>query len=149
MQTEWIILADFAEVLNGKLYTMGAGWDKLTVNAIPASQAFAVGASFLVDWNETNQRHIVEILLTDEDERRIATLSAHLEVGRPPGSIPGQTQRVMLAANLHHNFEYLGTYVVKTQIESVDSARLTFNVVPGPQLLAEQLMGPKGDKPSN
>ena len=30
---EWLILADAAEVVGGKLYLMGGGWDRLTVNS--------------------------------------------------------------------------------------------------------------------
>lgn len=146
MRTEWIIVADFAEVLNGKLYTMGAGWDSLTVNAIPHPQPFAIAASFLVDWHETNQLHDVAIDFLDEDGRHFANLGAQLEVGRPPGATPGMPQRLILAVNLQHTFENLGTYVIKTKIGDEDSAKLTFRVVPSPQLKAQQVMGPRPDR---
>ncbi len=148
MRTEWILVADYAEVLNGKLYTMGGGWDNLVVNSLPHSQNFAIATSFLVEWNETNYRHNVEIEFSTEDEKLIATLTAELEVGRPPGSTPGQSQRLMLAVNINHTFEALGTFVIRTKVEEEELSRLVFRVAPGPQLRAEQMMDPKTDKPS-
>lgn len=143
MKTEWIIVADFAEVLNGKLYTMGAGWDSLTVNALPHHQAFAIAASFLVDWNETNRQHDVALDFLDEDGKQFAQLHAQLEVGRPPGATPGLPQRLILAINLQHKFEQLGTFVIKTLIGGEHDGKLTFRVIPSPQLTAQQFMGPQ------
>jgi len=39
MEVEWLILADAAQVVGNKLYLMGGGWDKLTINNVfPADQ---------------------------------------------------------------------------------------------------------------
>src|SRR5688500_1930861 len=32
MEVEWLILADSAQVIGGKLFLLGGGWDVLTVN---------------------------------------------------------------------------------------------------------------------
>jgi hypothetical protein len=141
LETEWIILADHAEVINGKLYAMGGGWDSLTVNALPAVQKFAIAVSFLVPWNETNQPHDMTIELMNEDGRSFARVDGELEVGRPAGISLGAEQRLLLAVNLQHSFENLGSYTVVTRIEGQESNRISFRVVPGPQLLA-QLTGP-------
>ena len=139
MKTEWIIVADFAEVINGKLYTMGAGWDSLTVNQMPYQQPFAIAAAFLVDWNETNFVHDIAIDFIDEDGKQLATINGQMEVGRPPGATPGLPQRLILAVNIQHQFHQLGTYVIRTRIAGQDSDSLRFRVVPGPQLLAQQV----------
>lgn len=148
MQTEWIILADHAEVINGKLYTMGGGWETLTVNALPAPQHFAIAVSFMVPWNETNQRHNITVELMNEDGKSFVRVDGELEVGRPPGIPLGSTQRLMLAVALQHVFDKLGTYVIATRIEEQESNRLTFRVIPGPQLLAQQVAGPARDRPA-
>ena|SRR5215211_5515696 len=142
MDTEWIILADHAEVINGKLYTMGGGWETLTVNALPAPQHFAIAASYLVSWNETNQRHTVTIELMDEDGKSFVRVDGELEVGRPPGIPLGHTQRLMLAVGVQHTFDKLGTYAIVSRIEEQESRKIAFRVVPGPQLIAQQMARP-------
>ena len=147
LKTEWIILADFAEVLNGKLYTMGGGWETLTVNALPVPQNIAVAVSFLVPWNETNQRHEFLIEIVDQDGKRMVGVNGEMEVGRPPGIPLGLTQRTMLAVNITATFEQLGTYVVSTSIHGQASSELKFRVIAGPQLQAQQVTGPLKERP--
>ncbi|HEV8633688.1 MAG TPA: hypothetical protein VG370_05525 [Chloroflexota bacterium] len=90
MEVEWLILADAAQVLGGKLFLLGGGWDVLTVNsAFPLQQRCAVAVALRVPWNETNQRHQVEIEIEDEDgQHELFSVGAEVEVGRRPG-IPG------------------------------------------------------------
>ena len=41
-EIEWLILADEAELVNGKLYMMGGGWDRITAQVLPWQQHMAV-----------------------------------------------------------------------------------------------------------
>ena len=45
---EWLILADAAEVVGGKLYVMGGGWDRLTVHSQSAKKNLAVALALRV-----------------------------------------------------------------------------------------------------
>lgn len=137
MQVEWLILADAAQVVGGKLYLMGGGWDVLNVNSgFPLSQHCAVAAAFKVPWTETNQRHDIEIEITDEDGRlSLFKVAGELEVGRPPGIPPGQDQRSQLAIDLDLRLERPGTYVIIARVAGEEGARALFRVVPGPALL--------------
>ena len=46
---EWLIPAEHAEVLNGKLYLMGGGWDRLTITTgFPFEHRCALGIAFLI-----------------------------------------------------------------------------------------------------
>lgn len=142
MDTEWILLADHAEVINGKLYLMGGGWEVLTVNALPTQHRCAVAVAFSVPWNETNQRHDIEIEIADEDGHPIATITGAIEVGRPPGIPLGSAQRVPMAVNLALQLENAGVYVVSTRIENQDSKRTSFRVIPGPALAVSKTNRP-------
>ena len=135
METEWIILADHAEVINNKLYLMGGGWETLTVNQeMPFTHPLAVAVSFSVPWNETNQQHDIEVELADQDGNTRAKIEAQVEVGRPPGIPLGHAQRVPLALSLPLTFDKLGTYVVTSRVEGQVSRTSRFNVVEGPGL---------------
>jgi hypothetical protein len=132
MQSEWLILADAAQVNNGKLYIMGGGWDVLTVNqTFPVTQYLGLAASFKIPWSETNQKHEIEVRIVTEDEGELAKIAAQLEVGRPAGIPVGTDQRAQFAANLPISFEKPGLFAIVTKIEGQESARTTFRVIGG------------------
>lgn len=133
MQLEWLIPADYVELVGGKLYLMGGGWDILTVNqALPLSQNLGVAASFKVGWNETNERHTVEIEVANERGESLAKIAGTMEVGRPPGIARGQDQRAQVAGNLPLEIRELGTYTITARIEGQEEGKTPFTVIPGP-----------------
>lgn len=134
--TDWIILADHAEVLNGKLYVMGGGWETLTANRpLPFEQPCAIAMAISVPWNETNQQHQIEVEIVDQETgNNLFRYEAEVEVGKPPGMPLGQAQRVQVAANLGLRFEKFGPHVVIVKIGGQEDCRTTFNVVRGPGL---------------
>lgn len=139
IEIEWLVLADFAQVADNKLYLMGGGWDKLTINTqFPAQHLCSLAVSFRVPWDATNQRHNAQIEILSEDGASIASINGQFEVGRPPGTPVGQSQRSQLAVNIPLTFEKPGTYVVIGRVEGQELARVPFNVVVGPMLAARQ-----------
>ena len=107
VEVEWLILADAAQVVGNKLYLLGGGWDRLTVNSgSSVNRSFAVSVSVKVPWNETNQKHSVEVEVVTEDPateqpKSLVKVPSQLEVGRPPGIPQGQDQRVQLAISMN------------------------------------------------
>ena len=139
MQVEWLILADYVEIIGGKLYLMGGGWDVLTVNAaFPLARPVGLAAAFSVAWDETNQLHRVEIEFQTDDGQSVGNVRAQFEVGRPAGVKAGQDQRFQLAANVPLNLSAPGTYVIVARIEGQEQRRVPFNVITGPMLQAKQ-----------
>ena len=129
MDVEWLILADAAQVVGNKLYLLGGGWDVLRAEAgFPVPQHCAVAASFAVPWSETNQQHAVQIEFITEDGQVLARVDSHFEVGRPPGIVPGQPQRVQLAAEMVLTLEQPGTYVVVARTAGREGRRVQFTV---------------------
>jgi hypothetical protein len=139
MRVEWLILADHAEIVGGKLYLMGGGWDVLTVNTgFPLTRPVGLAAAFSVPWNETNQRQNVEIEIQTEDGQSVGKVSAQFEVGRPAGIKSGQDQRLQVAATVPLNLPAPGTYVIVARVEGEEQARVPFNVVAGPMVQPKQ-----------
>jgi hypothetical protein len=133
MKVEWLVPADRAEVVNGKLYLMGGGWDRLTVAEMPTQHPIALAVAFSVPWNDTNVRHRMAIRVLDEDATEtLVEVGGNIEVGRPAGIAPGQTQRFQMAANLPLPLRRPGTHVIIASIEDEEVARTTFNVVHSP-----------------
>ena len=58
-----MLLADSAQVADGKLYILGGGWSITGPDPVPSAVAIKVG----VDWHEFNTDHHWELFLEDAD----------------------------------------------------------------------------------
>lgn len=97
MHLDFLLLADRAEAVNGKLYMVGGGFDRVGVTSLPASANFDVAIGAMVDYNETNEPHTFELRLENVDNDVVlGPIGGQVEVGRPPGMKPAQSQRVMI-----------------------------------------------------
>src|SRR5690349_6227623 len=143
VSVEWLILADSAQVVGGKLFLLGGGWDVLTVNTdFPLNKRCAVAASFRVPWNDTNTPQDIEIEICTEDRRdTLIKANGQIEVGRPPGIPEGSVQRAQIAADMALTFPGPGTYEIVARINGEDKGHVPFRVVPGPMLLLRQQRG--------
>ena len=131
MDVEWLIIADAAQVVGGKLYMLGGGYDRVTLaKAPPAPHSMSVALSFLVPWNDTNVKHHFQLEILDGDGKSIVDGKGQFELGRPPGITPGQNQRTQLAMNLSWNVEKLGSYEVVARVREAEK-RFPFYVVAG------------------
>ena len=137
MQLEWMILADAAQVVGGKLYLMGGGWDRITVNSpFPVQQRLAIAVSVKVPWNETNQKHTFEVEIISENReteelKSLMKMGGQFEIGRPPGTRQGQDQRLQLAFDVTLGLEAPGRKMVVAKIEGREIGRTEFLVAPG------------------
>ncbi len=137
MEVEWLILADAAQVVGNKLFLMGGGWDRLTVNKqFPADQRCALALALRVNWTETNQKHDFEIEIMAEDSlteqpRSLMKAGGQFELGRPPGISPGQEQRFQMALDMNLKIDAPGTKYVIARVGGQEMRRLSFNVIQG------------------
>jgi len=90
-----LLLCDFAEAVNGKLYVMGGGWNVLFAPGQPVTMS--VAAVVAVPWDQTNRPHELSLDLLTEDgasvevEEQAVTVTGEFELGRPPGIKPGSS----------------------------------------------------------
>ena len=118
---EMLTLANHAEVQNGLLYLMGAGWDTVTraykEGKKPRPQTFSIAMSVRVPWLEHNQRHEIVIRVEDEDgHHQLMEAKANIEVGRPPGKVPGTYSRSPLVVTGIVQFPKPGGYRVRATL---------------------------------
>lgn len=84
-----MLLCDYAEAIDGKLYIMGGGW----LSCPPGPRNLSIALRLLVPWDETNRRHQLDLMLQDDsgntvelgEPRREVKQTGNFEVGRPPG----------------------------------------------------------------
>lgn len=67
-----IILADFAQVVAGKLYIMGGGWSVTE----PKLAQSAIAGKIEVPYAETNKKHALKIELLDSDQKPVLVPTA-------------------------------------------------------------------------
>lgn len=101
-----MMLADFAQAVNGKLYIMGGGWS--LTGPMPNPSAIAIKIE--VPWDEANRKHNLKLELMDSDDRPVLvpaparntplTISCDFEVVRPAGIVQGTPIDVPIAFNM-------------------------------------------------
>lgn len=101
------MLADAAQVADGKLYILGGGWSVVTAPLV-APHALAIKVE--VPWSAANQRHTSELSLVDEDGTPVSMptpdgpkhlkFDGSFEIGRPAGLSPGSPLDLALAFSL-------------------------------------------------
>jgi uncharacterized protein DUF6941 len=115
-EIELLTVANHAEAINGLLYLSGAGWTDLRRPMPPEGQPpishIGIAIAVLVGWNETNQRHRINMRLETADGRELANMQADLEMGRPPGLPQGSDLRGVIAINAELVFPAAGSYRV-------------------------------------
>lgn len=134
LSVDFLILADHAEAINGKIYLMGGGWDVRTVRDFSQPVPLTLALAVLVPWTATNQRHRLQVRVEDADGRQLAEVKGEFVAGRPPHLTEGTTQRIPLA------FQHIpvllggpGIYVVIAALNDQDQKRTTFNAVAPPR----------------
>jgi Family of unknown function (DUF6941) len=103
-----LLLADFAQVADGKLTVVGGGWSVTGPDPTP----FAIAILVQVPWDQANVRHTLRLELLDADGNAVTIETDEgeeepilffddlvFEVGRPPGLKPGTPLDFPLAVN--------------------------------------------------
>lgn len=129
-QIETLMLADYAEVVAGKLYVMGGAWDRLAVRDPAQPIRLAIALGILVPWNGTNQTHELQLTIEDADSVSHGTLvQTTFVAGRPPDLKPGSNQRVLLAVNSLMPASDPGEYAIVAAIDRAEHRRVAFTVI--------------------
>lgn len=129
-----MLLADHAQVADGKMFISGGGWTYCSPGTVPC----AVAMLFHVPWQQTNEKIPFALRLVDEDGhpvpqpgpegKREVGIAGQLETGRPAGMPPGTETNVPIAFNvvltLPPSRRY--TWILEADGHTEDSWRLSF-----------------------
>jgi hypothetical protein len=130
-----MMLADHAQVADGKLFISGGGWSSCGPGPTPCS----VAVIFHVPWQSTNEKVQFSLRLVDEDGHPVLQPGPHgrpqpvvvtgqFEAGRPPGMSPGAEIGVPMTfgsvLNLPPGRRY--SWVLEVADEEEEDWRLSF-----------------------
>lgn len=137
---DFLLMADRAEALNGKLYIMGGAWDTNYVQNFGQPILLSMAIGILVPWNSTNVPHTLRVTIEDLDGHPVGfNVEAGFTVGRPPFAVPGSDQRTILSVPVVPQlFPRAGRYSVKAFIDGALRKTVQFQLVDvnaGPQAM--------------
>jgi hypothetical protein len=134
-----MLLADSAQVAEGKLFILGGGWSQIGPDPSP----FAVAMKLEIPRHEARGTHHWELFLVDEDGHAIVIetdqgpspieLRGDLTLGEPEGMLPGEPLDVPMAINFGPMPFVPGsrlTWRLTVDGEAIPGGTLTFNVRP-------------------
>lgn len=125
---DFLILADFAQVVGGKLYLMGGGWSRFNPPAYPAAVQFGIGFGIRVPYAETEDPHHVELVMESADGVVLWRIEADLETGRPPGT-KGESQLAILAVTGGATLDSPGEFVLRAKVDHRERKRFSFRAM--------------------
>ena len=109
---DFVLLADFAQAVGGKLTIVGAGWNILNAPQYPHNLPFGLGLGFLVPWGETNRKHPFKFVIRKSEGVELASGGGDFEVGRDAGTPSGMAQRAVIAIAGQLRIPEEGTYEI-------------------------------------
>ena len=144
-EIDFLLIADRAEAINGKLYMMGGAWDHITVPDLRAPISFSIAMGILIPWTATNEHHRMRIAVQDTDGHSLAELDGELVAGRPPHLEAGTQQRLLFATTFGVVLPRPGRYAVVVFLNEREAKRTGFSVVtPPPPAFAAPPLPPSG-----
>ena len=133
-----LLLCDFAQAAEGKLYILGGGWSKAVSWGQPVNMSLAVKLD--IPWHLANTKLPFEIALVTEDGEQVVNPAVgqpirgdgQMEVGRPPGLTPGTALDATMAIPMFGLQLGHGTYRWELKVLGDLVQTATFEVVPPP-----------------
>jgi hypothetical protein len=127
-----LLLADWAEIVNGKLYLMGGGFSAIQMAAFDQPHRCALAGALRVPWEHTNRvldfaAHLETI---DGETLDCWSLQGELEAGRAPGQ-RGEDSITMLATPVEIKVDGPVDLVLRFRFAE-DVRSLRFKVLAGP-----------------
>lgn len=113
---DWVMLADAAEAVNGKVYVIGGGFTVLGMANFALPHRCAMAASFRIPWSHTNRRLPVSCHLETIDGERLDgwAMSGEVEAGRAAG-MRGEDGIAIIAGPVEIKVDGPVDLVLKTQ----------------------------------
>ena len=74
-EIEFMLLADRAEAINGKLYIMGGGWERITLAELPVARTMGLAISVVIPLDMTRPDHRLELSIEGPDDPQIISSS--------------------------------------------------------------------------
>jgi hypothetical protein len=132
MEVEFVILADAAQVADGKLFLLGAGWTEVSSNEFPSEIRTSIAISLLIDEADVGS-HSVALNIADEAGTALVSSTATFQSAPPTSAV--RRQRGMFPVKAQLKIPRPGRYTVTVAVGDSEKA-VDFYAVPATPTLA-------------
>ena len=130
---DFVMLADKAEFINGKLYMMGGLYDRFEHKDLNAARLLSIVVGIEIPWALTNQPHSITIRIESDDGDLVGKeIMADVTMARPINALPGQVFRAVLIPNIQMLFPSHGTFRIIAKGPNGDTKDTAFYVLDRP-----------------
>jgi hypothetical protein len=130
VKIEFLMVADAAQAVAGKLSVLGGAWNVHRSGNFPSPIQFSVALSILVPWNQAGIRHPMSITVADEGGIPIVPpINGQFEVGKSAEIPAGTMQRALVAVNLVLTLPRPGKYTVSATAGDSRNERIWFDAI--------------------
>ena len=130
-EIDYLLVADRAEVVNGKLYLMGGSWDRIQPPKFPHRMMLGIAIGVRIPFAHTDDQHKVSVQI-HHDEKRLIGFEAKLTTGRPPG-MAGMDMLVPMAFNIPLAIPEEGLVVLRASVDDREPRRHEIKAMQRPQ----------------
>ncbi|MFL6162240.1 MAG: DUF6941 family protein [Jatrophihabitantaceae bacterium] len=133
-----MMIADYAEAVNGKLYMMGAGWSDALASPDGLVDCY-VAVTFAFTPDEVRSKHTLEIRLVDSEDGQVKINGREVMHGGTfvVGPVSEATKATAVVSNLAAQFKGLplgsGAYAFVLTVDDVELQRAEFGVSRQPE----------------
>lgn len=120
-EVDYLLVADRAEVVSGKLYLMGGSWDRLRPARFPHGMVLGIAVGVRIPYMETDDVHTLAVVI-EHDEQRLVGFEARITTGRPPG-MRGMDMLVPMAFNIPISVPGPGQMVIRADVDGRNGRR--------------------------
>ena len=130
-EVDYLLVADRAEVVNGKLYLMGGSWDRIQPPKFPHRMMLGIALGVRIPFTHSDDQHKVSVEI-QHDEKRLVGFEAKLTTGRPPG-MAGMDILVPMAFNIPVAIPEEGLVVLRAAVDDRPPRRHEIKAMQRPQ----------------
>jgi hypothetical protein len=128
VRVDFVILADFAEAVGGKLYLMGGAWNIYRAQQYPTTIPFGLGIGILVPWSFSNEKFPLSFTIRKSEGPELLSGGGEFEVGREAGIPQGMTQRVTIGMSGQVQLPEPGSYEIHVRAAD-DEMQVSFEAI--------------------
>lgn len=116
-RVEYVIMAEHVEVINGKFYMMGAGWNQMGLQTYAQPVQLKMAIRILMPWNKANIKMPFRMSVVDSDGHEVMPpYQNHVLAGRPTNAVYGQPIPLPIALETIVVFPQKGVYAVVAEV---------------------------------
>jgi hypothetical protein len=130
VRAECFILCDAAQVHDGKLFVLGAGWDRLMVAGFPTEHRFFIAIKLAVPAGDAYRPFEMRVEVRDEEGNSAVGIipATNVEVARPLGYLAHEDLPCMFAFEARSTFHRAERLTFTLRIDGEEVARTSLRV---------------------